>query len=839
MPSYDAGAAQGRYLLDISDAERKAAQLRSIFAGLKQDAATFGAQTRALPQPRTASPDQTIRANQRLIDSAVRAATAQRDYTRALSLVDQELRRASPNTERYNNLLARQATLSRQAAQSSAAQSAALPRTFAGVTGQGLAQLAGGLGITVGIQQVTQFTLAAGELNRETTKAQNSLRALAGSTEFYGEALAAAREQQRLFGGSLASNIDGITGLVTVSRSSGVELNALIDLAQRLSIKDPSQGIAGARIALNEALSGDPTSLARRYEIPRAALRALRDESTTGAQKLQILDQYLNNIGITSGVVAESIPKETIALNEQNQQLERATIAFGEIISKAQAAGAVLLTQGIKIGDQRINIGAFADGLELAAAANRAFNDSIQRGESVAIATIRAQQVLVEGNVNYGRTTKEATTATDIYSVAVREAAKRSEALLAAEDAATAALIKNIQAKQQQQIVDQQQREVSDQLAAAALRAASGQSSEADEVARLTRLFPAMADAIPGLIDQQLKLAGAADAAAAALGRQRIEGQRLAKGATDQSGAIGFDSPGRRGTDDVDAVVAQIERNKQEAAEEEKAQAEAERNLRFQRATQAERVKLLRQEVNELRRRGAAQSEILNKQAELEQAEDALAKSLNKGADSRAKASATAQDQIENRLEDSYRKQLQLQEDYQLRAARSQEDFDTRRSRSTEDYQRQRRRLLAEGKIFEAQQLKEEFERTQAREQEDFTRQQARARQDEQLRRAREQADAGIDTSRIQDRAAIRGVAVPGVGAAGVGDIVPLGNPQPVGAGGQTIIVQLTGSVNLDGQKVGDLIFPTVEEKFVNGIIQVQVSSAPQSAPNPLAGPRP
>src|SRR5574338_1050348 len=100
-PTFDAGTARGQYLLDISDAERKAAQLRGIFDGLKKDAAAFG---NTSPRTNTTGIDQQVRAQQRLADSAIRVAAAQRDYTRALTLVDAELKKTTPDTERYNQL---------------------------------------------------------------------------------------------------------------------------------------------------------------------------------------------------------------------------------------------------------------------------------------------------------------------------------------------------------------------------------------------------------------------------------------------------------------------------------------------------------------------------------------------------------------------------------------------------------------------------------------------------------------------------------------------------------------------------------------------------------------
>lgn len=193
----------------------------------------------------------------------------------------------------------------------------------------------GAVGVAVSAAGLVQFGADAIKMTAGLDTAQRSLKALAGSPKLYAEALETARTQQKLFGGSLQENIDGIQGLITVSRSSGVELQKLVDITQRLSIKDPAQGVAGARIALNEALAGDPVSLAKRYEIPKAALKELRDESTSAADKLAVIDRYLSGIGITSEVASGSVSPVAVSLNELSAAAEKAQVGIGLLLTKA------------------------------------------------------------------------------------------------------------------------------------------------------------------------------------------------------------------------------------------------------------------------------------------------------------------------------------------------------------------------------------------------------------------------------------------------------------------------------------------------------------------------
>lgn len=272
--------------------------------------------------------------------------------------------------------------------------------------GQGvgaLNNLLGAAGIAVGVQQIVAFGQASITLANRTNDAKRALEALAGSPRLYAEALAVARTQQGLFGGSLEENISGIQGLITVSRSSGVELQKLVDITQRLSIKDPAQGVSGARIALNEALAGDPASLAKRYEIPRAALAKIRDESVTAGEKLAILDKYLSDIGITSEVAAGAVGQNTIAFNQLQAGAERAQIALGGLIATAVApwaeglAGVLNTTaEGLdnfsRIGQQQTQLNA-----QLVAGAGT--YQAYQAGLASTNAQITSQTTLVEGMV--------------------------------------------------------------------------------------------------------------------------------------------------------------------------------------------------------------------------------------------------------------------------------------------------------------------------------------------------------------------------------------------------------------------------------------------------------
>jgi len=435
-----------------------------------------------------------------------------------------------------------------------------------------------------------------------------------------------------------------------------------------------------------------------------------------------------------------------------------------------------------------------------------------------------------------------------VSSATQRSGGAFGEAADAAAEAAAkegAALADSISKRQEAQRLGEQQAQISKAVEEATLRVASGESTQAQEVARLSALYPALAGQFDAIISGQLQLESATDAATAALGRQRIEAQRQTKGATDQSGNIGFNSPGRQGTDDVNAVVRAIEAEREAAATAAERAEAAREAATLRNGTAAQKAEVLQKRYNEaVRQFGKDSAEAISAQADL----DALRET---GGRRTVDQTAATLGRIEDRTEDHYRRLIQLQEDYQTRASRAQEDFETKRSRDQEDFERRRRRLLAEGKIFEAQQLTEEFQREQRRAREDFDRQQARATEDLATQQQRQAADAGIDTGRIVDRAALRGVrvgsALPQAQTPPVpSDIVPLAQPRPTGLAPQSaalppIVIQIQERtvqvVMPDGRVIAEATLPFIEQRLAEDLATGQIA-VPVGA-SVAGGPRP
>jgi hypothetical protein len=218
----------------------------------------------------------------------------------------------------------------------------------------GLTQAAGVFGVGAGVQQIISFGVESAKAALTLRETQNSLRAVAGSTERYNDILAIARQQQNTFGGSLNDNIEGLLGLSITARQSGADLEQLIDISQRLNVLSPEQGLQGARIALSEAFSGNITSLSRRFEIPRSALKDLKDESLSTEQRLAALDAFLSNVGVTSEAVAGKVDASARAFRGLGAEAEEARLRVGGFIADTSAPIAERVTTGLDRAGQGI-----------------------------------------------------------------------------------------------------------------------------------------------------------------------------------------------------------------------------------------------------------------------------------------------------------------------------------------------------------------------------------------------------------------------------------------------------------------------------------------------------
>ena len=565
-------------------------------------------------------------------DSEIRAARASGDYGRALGLVDTALGRAEQGSIRYNNLLAQQATLERQAAAAAARNTRGSAGGGDGGTGGFLAfagRAAGATGLAFGAQQAISAGIAAGGEALELRRTKSALGALTQDYQQYQQVLQVARYQQLLFGGSLQENIAGLSGLTITARQSGASLQTLIDLSQRLAILDPAQGAEGARIALSEALSGDPQSLAERYEIPRSALAKLRDMTIPVEERLKIIDQYLNKVGITSEVVGKQFDKDTISYNLFQRSVGDLANVLGDRLATAFSDAARGAAYAIALISSNLQaIFALSDALrdgktwqEASAAAQKAYNDQMRDSLTITQPTIGGQQQLGQATAQTAEQTAAATQAT--------------------RDAALASAASTIQ----QQILNGELERQKDAAQAAADRLyASG--AGATEAGRASL---AAAPGVDALTQAYLNL-------------------RIAQASGTKEGAGGGPDPtklggsglplGVAGKDNAPTNTAAIDAFNARQKAEAKALADAQRELALATATAAGRVAILRAELAKLR---PGTSEYVRKQIELRQAQEAAASAAASAAKGYTK-SADAQEKADLALLDSGARLLALRQ---------------------------------------------------------------------------------------------------------------------------------------------------------------------------------
>ncbi|WPZ17788.1 hypothetical protein UM396_14480 [Geobacillus subterraneus] len=94
-------------------------------------------------------------------------------------------------------------------------------------------------------------------------------------------------------------------------------------VVEKLNVMDPAQGVEGAVLAMRELASGDVVSMVERFEMPRSAVKAIKD--LPFEQQVKALDQLLSKMNITDEVVQKM---GSTTLSQWNRFKEMVSIAF-------------------------------------------------------------------------------------------------------------------------------------------------------------------------------------------------------------------------------------------------------------------------------------------------------------------------------------------------------------------------------------------------------------------------------------------------------------------------------------------------------------------------------
>lgn len=217
---------------------------------------------------------------------------------------------------------------------------------------RGLQNVLGGLGLAFSAQQIVQFGLSAVQAANSLEKTQATARALSGSVSKYNELLKLATDGQRLYGGSLEKNIGGLAGLVNLSNRAGVELSSLDQIARRLSVVDPVQGIEGASYALKEFFSNNTASAAKslidRFELS-PKLKEIAASGADAKTKLAALDAELNNLGITTDVLTNATNTQAATFDRLGAAADNAKVRVGNLLAALAQGPAQNLTKAFTL----------------------------------------------------------------------------------------------------------------------------------------------------------------------------------------------------------------------------------------------------------------------------------------------------------------------------------------------------------------------------------------------------------------------------------------------------------------------------------------------------------
>lgn len=194
----------------------------------------------------------------------------------------------------------------------------------------------------VAARVVREFGEIIGEGN-QLEKTLTTFRVLSGSTEQYEKNLALAKTQQTQFGGSLQDTVEGMSSFANLSARTGIEINKLTNTARALATVDPAQGFKGAGIALKEFFSGEITSLARRFEIPREALNGV-EKITDQQQKFEALQQVLAQFGISEELVTAQANTTAVTFDKLGGAAADARAAIGSALAAFFEQGAKNVT---------------------------------------------------------------------------------------------------------------------------------------------------------------------------------------------------------------------------------------------------------------------------------------------------------------------------------------------------------------------------------------------------------------------------------------------------------------------------------------------------------------
>lgn len=344
MSDANAGTATGLYILDIADVERKAAQLRQLFAGIRNDAAQVSAPLGA-PQI-TGSPAQATQQTAATNESAAalsRQALAAGDAAGAVALMDQALGKTT-QSETANTTATAASTRQQAALRVALGDRIGAIELLEAALGQQVAGSAEAVAIEKQLTQVENQGIQIAQREADTTVrlAQEQARAAAATRDYAGalEILNAAKSQGGAAGAQTLAALE--TQIATVETAGA---DATVHLAQeRARASVAAKDYAGALQILNVAqLEGAGASPQVSAALNTQIATVETASTVTGAFGAQI-GLLVNPITLTVGGLALAT-KAAQSFGEALQfagELQEERTAFGGVIGDFQRGNAIL-----------------------------------------------------------------------------------------------------------------------------------------------------------------------------------------------------------------------------------------------------------------------------------------------------------------------------------------------------------------------------------------------------------------------------------------------------------------------------------------------------------------
>jgi len=743
-----------------------------------------------------------------LADQRVAAAASQ------AALVDQRVATEAARTAVANDRAA-VAALKRADAERKAAQAAqngglgsALPRTFAGFSSESAAgQFAGGIaqgiGAVVGPAAAATAALggaaAAAQSFREALQFKGELdqtnAAVAyqvGRLRDYDTASAEAQAFADRFKLTQAQLSQTMQAAIPVYRQSKESTTDILTTFALLQATAPEQPINEAARAIRELATGDVTSIKELFNVPAKDALAMKNAIVQGQDPIKVVSEYLKRSGADANLLKIGVEGTAGAFKDAAKAAEALKLAQGELAASKGGLGLLDLQTKVTTGLSRVlgGSGGIQGGiLGLSQNADPGYG---------------AMRALAQGLLDLQRAAQETNPVLTQDAEAILKLGTSGQVTAPQLDAIRSGI---------------------DQARQVGGPAAATVNALVREYANGTIQTPAFVRAIG-------QLTGALNAQA--LAAQRAEertraamsaGQLANTGPVDATKNYSYlGGPGQRGNDvkDFDKFIAD-----QKAAEvAARRQAEA-------LADTAGRVKIYRDELTKLRANGATQAEIIDKETQLKQAEQQLAEERKRG---RVGAAQTTALQLADIERNSAAEIERIQRESNERLADMQEDFRNRQGDSEDDYQRRRRRLLAEGKRFEAEQLRQDFERQRARDTRD-----EQIRERRQARDTAEQlADQGgrVDrrTDSVTARAALRGVKAgalpPSPGGGSSGGTTAAGGDAVAASGGGSRVIQVPIKFVINGREFAVQLMDAGLRQLIDDDLVLELEAAGLNPPD-------